>query len=87
MKIDDIFLKNYPLLDLHGEDMMSAKMMVNDFILENSILGNTTILVMHGVGSGALKTACHEALKENKMVKSFKSDNFNPGLTIIELNI
>lgn len=85
MEMDDIFLRQYPQIDLHGVDRDSARMMTNDFVSENMILGNTTILIMHGVGSGIVKKACHDALSMNKNVVSFKTDNFNHGLTIVEL--
>ena len=35
---EDIFLKNYPRLDLHGYDRDYARMLTNDFILENVLL-------------------------------------------------
>ena len=85
MEIDDIFLKHYPQMDLHGVDRDSARMMTNDFVNENVILENSVILIMHGIGSGIVKQACHDALRENKNVVSFKTDNFNHGLTIVEL--
>ena len=34
---------------------------------------------------GIVKKACHDALSMNKNVVSFKTDNFNHGLTIVEL--
>ena len=44
----DIFLDRYPRVDLHGFDRDSARMTVNDFILENVTLGNDTIVIVHG---------------------------------------
>ena len=45
------------------------------------------ILIIHGIGTGIVKKAVHEELKHNKKVKEFKLDNFNPGCTIVKLNI
>ena len=81
----DIFLDRYPQIDLHGVDRDSARMMTNDFVNENIILGNDVICIIHGIGEGIVKTACHEALKDNKNVISYKTDNFNHGMTIVNL--
>lgn len=84
-KFDDIFLNQYPHLDLHGEDRFSAIMMVNDFINENIKLGNEIIIVIHGIGQGILKETIHEFLKKNPKVIEYKRDNFNPGITKIKI--
>lgn len=85
-KYDDIFLKNYPHIDLHGYDRDTAVMMVDDFINENIILGNKTIVVIHGKGQGILKENIHCFLKKSRKVEEFKVDNFNPGITIVKIN-
>ncbi len=84
-KYDDIFLKCYPHLDLHGCDRETAVMMVNDFINENILLGNENAVIIHGIGQGILKKSIHDYLKQNKKIKTFKRDNFNPGITIIKI--
>ena len=58
----DIFLERYPQIDLHGVDRETARMMTNDFVLENMMLKNKTIVIVHGKGTGIVKQACHEAL-------------------------
>ena len=83
----DIFLNRYPSVDLHGLDRDSARMVTNDFVLENIILKNETIVIIHGIGTGIVKKACHEALRVNKNVLSYKTDNFNSGCTIVNLKI
>lgn len=84
---NNIFLKQYPHIDLHGVDRDSAMMLTNDFILENYHLKNETIIIIHGIGSGIVKKYCHEALRTNKHVKEYKTDNFNSGCTIVKLKI
>lgn len=85
--INDIFLERYPKIDLHGYDRDSARVAVNDFILENIILKNDTIIIIHGIGMGIVKNEVHEVLKHNKNVINYKTDNFNSGCTIVKLKI
>lgn len=85
VKMDDIFLNRYPHLDLHGYDREYAKMLTNDFIEENTILKNQVVVIIHGHGSGIVKSSVHETLKENKSVDSFKINIFNDGETIVYL--
>ena len=86
-KIYDIFLERYPKIDLHGYDRDSARMATNDFVEENVILGNDTIIIIHGMGSGIVKEMVHDTLKHNKYVLEYKTDNFNSGCTIVKLKI
>ena len=83
----DIFLNRYPSIDLHGFDRDSARVAVNDFVLENLIMKNDTIVIIHGIGSGILKREVHEALRVNKKVLNYKTDNFNSGCTIVKLKL
>ena len=84
---DDIFLKRYPKIDLHGYDRDSARMVTNDFIDENYVLGNEMVVIIHGIGSGILKNEVHNTLRNNKKVLEYKLDNFNSGCTIVKLNV
>ena len=86
-KVYDIFLERYPKIDLHGYDRDSARMATNDFIDENIILGNDTVIIIHGIGIGIVKREVHEVLKNNKNVLEYKTDNFNSGCTIVKLLI
>ena len=85
--MEDIFLKNLPTIDLHGYDMETARVSTNDFIDDNLILKNKTILIIHGKGTGIVKNAVHDTLSKRKEVKKYHTDNLNDGCTIIELNI
>ena len=86
-EVYDIFLERYPRIDLHGYDRDSARVAVNDFVEENIILGNETIVIIHGIGSGIVKNEVHGALKNNKNVVEYKTDTFNSGCTIVKLKI
>ncbi len=81
----DIFLERYPKMDLHGYDRDSARMMTNDFVNDNVMLGNDTIIIIHGIGLGIIKKEVHAALRRNKYVIDYKTDNFNSGCTIVKL--
>jgi dsDNA-specific endonuclease/ATPase MutS2 len=83
----DIFLNRYPSIDLHGYDRDSARVAVNDFVLENIIMKNEMIVIIHGIGSGIVKKEVHEALRVNKSVLEYKTDNFNSGCTVVKLKI
>ena len=83
----DIFLNRYPSIDLHGFDRDSARVAVNDFVLENVFLKNEMIVIIHGIGTGTIKREVHETLRVNKNVIDYKTDNFNSGCTIVKLNI
>lgn len=83
----DIFLERYPKIDLHGYDRDSARVAVNDFVLENVMLHNDMILIIHGIGTGIVKKEVHETLKNNKNVLDYKTDNFNAGCTVVKLKI
>ncbi len=82
-----MFYSNIPSIDLHGETRDSARVLVMEFINDNIKLKNEKVLIIHGIGSGALKNEVHKNLKINKKVKSYKLDNFNNGCTVVELNI
>ena len=83
----DIFLNRYPSIDLHGFDRDSARMTVNDFVDENVFLKNEMIVIIHGIGTGIVKKEVHEALRVNKNVLEYKTDNFNSGCTVVRLKI
>ena len=76
---------NCPTLDLHGETVDFAKILVNDFIRDNYKMKNETLVIVHGIGTGALRKATQQVLKNNKLVDQYKIDNFNSGQTIVRL--
>lgn len=86
-KVNNIFLDIYPKIDLHGVDRDMARVMTHDFILENIKLGNDKIVIIHGKGSGIVKTSVYSELTRNKAVLWYKSDNFNAGATIVCLKL
>ena len=80
-----IYIDNLPTIDLHGFDRDYARVKTLEFINDNIKMKNEIICIIHGVGQGIVKNACHEALCINKDVISYKTDNFNHGVTIVNL--
>ena len=81
------FYNNLPTIDLHGETKDISKILVKDFIYDNYKLKNEYVVLIHGIGKGIVKKSIYEELKINKYVKEYKQDKFNPGVTIVKLDI
>ena len=77
--------KNLPSIDLHGYDREYAKYKINEFVEDNYNMKKEKIIIIHGIGSGILKKTTQNVLKTNKLVDSYKIDNFNDGCTIVVL--
>lgn len=84
-KIIDPFIDNLPTIDLHGESREYAVFKSNEFIEDNYILKNNKIVIIHGKGSGILKNAVKQLLKNNKYVESYEHSVYNLGITIVTL--
>ena len=84
-KINDPFLYGLPLLDLHGETYETSKVLTKVFINDAVKTKDKKLIIIHGKGKGIVKEAVHSELKINKYVKKYQTDNFNDGMTIIEL--
>ncbi len=86
MNLDSvIFIDSYPKLDLHGYDRETARVAINDFINENLKLKNSIIVIVHGVGTGIIRTTTKETLKNNMNVIDHKTYYYNDGCTIVSL--
>lgn len=76
---------NLPTIDLHGYDREYAKMMINDFIEEQYRLKQRKVIIIHGNGTGILKKTTQETLRRNNKVQDYKIDNFNDGMTVVNI--
>lgn len=85
MNVNNIFLDRLPKIDLHGYDRESARVMVDDFINEALVMGYTEVVIIHGIGSGIVKNAVHEALSKNKNVLFYHVDGMNNGCTVVKV--
>lgn len=84
-QLDDVFIDNVPSLDLHGEFRFSARVLVKEFIYDNYVLKNKRILIIHGVGTGAIKEEVYSVLKNDKRVESYHLNHYNQGCTVVYL--
>ena len=82
-----IFIDNLPTLDLHGFDRETARVAINDFIIDNLKMKNNFIVIIHGIGSGILKDTTQKVLEHNKNVLEYKIYPFNVGCTIAYINL
>lgn len=82
-----LFIERYPKLDLHGYTRDIAKVEVNDFIKENTKLKNEIIVIVHGIGTGTVKSAVYDVLKNNKNVLEYSTYYNNNGCTIVRIKI
>ena len=88
MTLDDVvFIDNLPKIDLHGMDRETARVAINDFIKENYKLKNSIFCIIHGIGSGILRTTTSDVLRSNKKVLEYKTYYYNQGSTIVRILI
>ena len=75
-------------LDLRGM-MVEEALMEVDMFLNDSILANVSqILIIHGKGTGALRSAVHTYLKQSKHIKTYRLGVYGEGeggVTIAEI--
>jgi DNA mismatch repair protein MutS2 len=76
---------NLPTLDLHGIDRDYARILINDFVRDNYNIKNEKIIIIHGNGTGIIKKTTQDTLHKNKLVETYKIDNFNAGMTVVTL--
>ncbi len=74
-----------PSLDLHGMDREITRILVNEFIRDHYKMKTERVVIIHGIGTGALRKTVHEELRKNKLVESFYLDFFNVGSTIVSI--
>ena len=75
-------------LDLRGMLAHDAIMETDKFIDDAMLSSLKKISVIHGKGTGALRSAIHDYLRHNKAVKTYRLGNFgegDTGVTSIEL--
>ncbi|MGZ9583452.1 endonuclease MutS2 [Paenibacillus marinisediminis] len=75
-------------LDLRGENLEEAIMEVDRF-LDEAIMSNLgQVYIIHGKGTGVLRTGIQEFLRRHKHVKSFRLGNYGEGgagVTVAEI--
>ena len=75
-------------LDLRGMDQIEAVLAAERY-LDSAVMGKLkTVTLIHGKGTGALRSAVQDMLRRNKLVKSFRLGRFGEGetgVTVVEL--
>ncbi|MBE6970025.1 MAG: endonuclease MutS2 [Ruminococcaceae bacterium] len=75
-------------LDIRGMETLEAVPIVERYIDSCSQNGLETVTIIHGKGTGALRTAVQQSLKRHKLVKSFRLGRYGEGesgVTVVEL--
>ncbi len=86
MSLDDvIYIEKFPSIDLHGLDSQTARVFITDFINDNYKMGNTIIVIIHGIGTGTLRKVTSEVLSKNSRVLAYKTYYYNNGCTIAQI--
>ena len=80
MQTYNMFLDNLPKVDLHGFDKESARVMTDDFVKEAFLLNYSQIVIIHGIGTGAVKDSV-----QNKFVENYNISPFNIGCTVVTI--
>lgn len=80
-----LYRSSMPQIDLHGEDRISAAILVKSFINDNYKLGNEELAIIHGIGKGILKKEVYNLLRKDKRVLEFGTDCFNMGCTLVRI--
>ncbi len=75
-------------IDLRGMEAFEAVLTAERY-LDSAVMGRLgSVTLIHGKGTGALRTAIHQMLRKNKQVKSFRLGVYGEGetgVTIVEL--
>lgn len=75
-------------LDIRGMNVEEATLELDKFIDNALINGQTSITIIHGKGTGALRSGVQSYLKRHKSVRSYRLGVFGEGesgVTIAEL--
>ena len=77
-----------PELDLRGTNLMDAEFMTDKFIDDAIVAKIPSIVIIHGKGTGVLRSGIHQMLRKHPSVRTFRLGTFGEGesgVTIAEL--
>jgi DNA mismatch repair protein MutS2 len=75
-------------LDLRGQNLEESMIEVDRFLDESFLSNLGQVYIIHGKGTGVLRTGIQEYLRKHKHVKSYRLGNYGEGgvgVTIVEL--
>ena len=68
-------------LDLHGLRVEEAMRRIEDAINRAILAEVDKLEIVHGVGTGAIRTALHAYLSSLSVIEHYRVDDLNPGVT------
>lgn len=74
-------------VDVRGQTLEEAIMNVEKFLDDCYMAGISPVTIIHGKGTGVLRTGIAEALRKNKRIKSYRAGRYGEGetgVTIVE---
>ena len=77
-----------PQIDLRGMEAIEAVTAAERYIDSAVMAKLSTVTIIHGKGTGALRAAVQQMLRRNKAVKSFRLGRYGEGetgVTVVEL--
>ncbi len=77
-----------PEIDLRGMESVEAVIAAERYIDSAVMAKLHTVTIIHGKGTGALRSAIQQMLRQNKAVKSFRFGRYGEGetgVTVVEL--
>jgi len=72
-------------LDLHGMTVEEAVGALDSFLNDALLAGHAEVRVIHGRSGGRLRAAVHARLKQLDVVRAFRVDPANAGVTLVTL--
>lgn len=72
-------------LDLHGRTVDEAVEALEGFLNDALLAGHAEVCVIHGRSGGRVKAATHARLRALSVVRAFRVDERNAGVTIVTL--
>jgi DNA mismatch repair protein MutS2 len=77
-----------PSIDLHGERVEAALERLHAYLDDALLAGLDSVVIIHGIGTGALRRAVREALREHPRIRDVRGgrkDEGGEGATVAEL--
>ena len=68
-----------PTLDLHGERVEAALERLHAYLDDALLAGLDSVVIVHGIGTGALRRAVRDALREHPRVRGMRGGRKNEG--------
>lgn len=75
-------------INILGTTVEEARLILDKYLDDCSLAGLSSVRIVHGKGTGALRKGVQEYLKENPHVESFRYGTFGEGemgVTVVEL--